>query len=81
MFKVGDRVACVYDFTSLNSLIKNKIYTITKIDKNYTSLNNNNNNEFFVNILETKTWYDSKRFISLQEYRRFKLNQLNKCSK
>jgi len=72
MFKVGDKVACINGLvknTYVNSLKINNIYTISEI------------RGILVRLHETNICYNSNRFMSLQAYRRVKLNQLMKCSK
>ena len=62
MFRIGDKVVCVNNFQSDHCIIAGKIYTIIGLDT------------MFLNIGIGS--YYRHRFISLQEYRKQKLNKI-----
>lgn len=62
--KVGDKVVCVDD-TNINNILLYNIYTIYSII---------DDDQF---LLPNFGCYRSTRFISMQEYRRLKLNTIN----
>jgi len=76
MFKIGDKVVCIDN--KFNNIIDAdlelyKIYTIRKL---YPTFKPN------VTFLEySNVMHDIKRFISIKEYRKLKLEKLNLCSK
>ena len=64
MFKIGDKVVCVYSGHSLQHLSLYKEYTISKLS--------NWDNEIYISNI----CWAAGRFISLQEYRKLKLEKL-----
>jgi len=65
MFKPGDRVVCVYSDHSNKHLTKYEEYTISKLS--------NWQNEIYISNL----CWEAGRFISIQKYRKLKLEKMS----
>ena len=68
MFKIGDRVVCVNDNYYDDILKKDKIYIIDNLNSDGSMVSLYNLNDYFF----------ARRFILLKEYRKEKLEKINK---
>jgi len=76
MFKSGDRVVCINN-SHLSST------TILSLNKNYEIQNSgSSDNDYDWVSLENIYYYEynAERFISIKEYRKLKIKQLESCS-
>ena len=80
--KIGDNIICI---KTNDTNIKNKIYTITKIEQNNITVTTED--MIHKNLLPSRSYYVDKKFdkwskfsnhfITIPEYRKNKLNKLN----
>jgi len=85
VFNPGDKIVCVNNLNTFGGvkLTFNKIYDVVDISYSAVSVKDDNNliKQLFTQykIMDDngeKYWYNVTRFISLQEYRKLKLNKI-----
>jgi len=83
MFNVGDKVVCINGYFDYFFIPENKIFTVEL----YTHINSNDIDNFdfyggdMVSFEEEEFEFRADRFVKLTEYRKQKIEKIEKCTK